>query len=169
MDDRFDFILMSENVYSGAKGIRYMNGSYHAIGQDGNHFNSSINSPTNHDVSQEVANALFYNSDHLPIKMELLYGGNLDVNELNVSALSYDIFPNPASENINIRFYQNNLGQANILLFNTLGQIVYNNNVSVYDCLSEYVIPVENLPKGVYFLKITNVDGISETIKVIVE
>ena len=35
MDDRFDFILMSENIYGGRDGIRYIGGSYNALGQDG--------------------------------------------------------------------------------------------------------------------------------------
>ena len=169
MDDRFDFILMSENIYGGRDGIRYVSGSYNAIGQDGQHFNMSINSPTNHAVSQEVANALFHNSDHLPVTMELSVTYNQDVNELTDNGLSFDIFPNPATDIINIRFYQNNIGKANLLLFNTLGQLVYSDVVFVNDCLSEHVIPIENLPKGFYFLKITNADGLTQTVKVIKE
>ena len=169
MDDRFDFILMSENIYGGRDGIRYVNGSYHALGQDGRHFNKSINSPTNSDVSQAVANALFNNSDHLPVTMELSITAGYDVNDLSCNELSYDVFPNPASAEINIRFYQDSFGKANILLFNTLGQLVYSDDIIVSDCLSEYTIPVENLQKGFYFLKITNADGISETIKVVKE
>lgn len=169
MDDRFDFILMSENIYGGRDGIRYVNGSHFALGQDGRHFNKSINNPTNTAVSQEVADALYNNSDHLPVTMKLVVNNNNDVNELNDNVLCFDIFPNPADSKINIRFYQNNFGKANILLFNTLGQISFLYEISAFDGLNEYVIPVENLPKGLYFLKITNGDGLSDTIKVIIE
>lgn len=169
LDDRFDFIMMSENIYGGRDGIRYINGSYYALGQDGQHYNNSINSPTNTAVSQDVANALFNNSDHLPVIMELQLLYNYDVNELNDNTLCFDIFPNPAVTEINIRFYQDNFGKANLLLYNTLGQLVYCDEVVISDCLSDYVIPVENLQKGMYFLKITNADGISETIKIIKE
>lgn len=169
MDDRFDFILMSENIYGGRDGIRYVGGSYNALGNDGHRFNKSINNPTNTAVSQAVANALFNNSDHIPVTMELVYSSHLDVNELANNELSYDVFPNPASSKINIRFYQDNLGKANILLFNTLGQQVFSENITVNDCLSEHVINVENLPKGFYFLKITNADGITNTSKIVVE
>ena len=168
MDDRFDFILMSENIYGGRDGLRYVGGSYNALGQDGNRFNRSINNPTNTAVSQAVADALFYNSDHIPVTMELIYG-NLDTDELTNNELSYDIFPNPANERINIRFYQNNSGRANLLLFNTLGQVVYFDDIFVDNSVNEHVIPVDNLPKGLYFLRITNADNLSETIKVIVE
>ena len=169
MDDRFDFILMSENIYGGRDGIRYVGGSYNALGNDGHRFNKSINNPTNTAVSQAVANALFNNSDHIPVTMELVYSSHLDVNELANNELSYDVFPNPASSKVNIRFYQDNLGKANILLFNTLGQQVFSENITVNDCLSEHVINVENLPKGFYFLKITNADGITNTSKIVVE
>lgn len=169
MDDRFDFILMSENIYGGRENIRYVGGSYNALGNDGNHFNKSINNPTNQVVSQEVANALFHNSDHIPVTMDLVVSLNEDVNELNANVLSYDVFPNPASSEINLRFYQNNSGRANILLFNTLGQVVFSENIFVNDCLSEHVINVENLPKGFYFLKVTNADGLTNTIKIAIE
>lgn len=169
MDDRFDFILMSENIYGGRDGIHYIGGSYNALGQDGNHFNKSINYPTNASVSQEVADALFNNSDHLPITMELEISTNYGVNELNVNELSYDLFPNPTSDIVNLRFYQDNIGKANILLFNTLGQIVYSEDVIVSENLSEHVIEMENIQKGLYFLKITNADGLSKTVKIVKE
>ena len=101
--------------------------------------------------------------------MELVAYLNEDVNEMNTNELSFDIFPNPASKEINIRFYQENLNRANILLINTLGQTVYSKDVFVNDCLSEHVINVENLPKGFYFLKITNADGLTNTSKIVVE
>ncbi len=169
MDDRFDFILMSENVYGGREGIRYIGNSYNALGNDGYHFNKSINNPMNFAVSQEVADALFHNSDHIPVTMELLVQYNIGVNEYPENVLSFDIFPNPASDNINIRFFQDNLGKAKILLFNTLGQMVYSSDIFIDDCLTEHVINVDNLPKGLYFLKITNADGLTNTSKVIVE
>jgi len=169
MDDRFDFILMSENVYGGREGIRYIGNSYNALGNDGYHFNKSINNPMNFAVSQEVADALFHNSDHIPVTMELLVQYNIGVNEYPENVLNFDIFPNPASDNINIRFFQDNLGKAKILLFNTLGQMVYSSDIFIDDCLTEHVINVDNLPKGLYFLKITNADGLTNTSKVIVE
>ena len=169
MDDRFDFILMSENIYGGRDGIRYIGGSYNALGQDGRRFNQSINNPSNTVVSQAVANALFHNSDHLPVTMELVVNYNIGLDENDEKILSFDVFPNPASDRINIRFYQDNIGKANIMLFNTLGQIVYLDEVFVNDCLSEHVIPVDNLQKGLYFLRITNADGLTNTSKIIVE
>lgn len=66
MDDRFDFILLSTS-FQDSTGLRYITNSYKAYGNDGNHFNASINSGTNGVVSSSVANALYYSSDHLPV------------------------------------------------------------------------------------------------------
>lgn len=66
LDDRFDMILMSQAVMDSG-GIRYIPGSYIVYGNDGNHYNDSINRPPNNAVGQAIANALHYASDHLPV------------------------------------------------------------------------------------------------------
>lgn len=66
MDDRFDLILMSQTIIDEG-GISYVPGSYTVYGNDGNHFNDSINRPPNTAVSQAIANALHNASDHLPV------------------------------------------------------------------------------------------------------
>jgi hypothetical protein len=66
LDDRFDMILMSQSIIN-SWGIRYIPDTYTEYGNDGNHFNDSINKPPNAVVSQQVADALHYASDHLPV------------------------------------------------------------------------------------------------------
>ncbi len=66
MDDRFDMILMSQAVIDSGR-IMYVNNSYTAYGNDGLHFNDSINAPPNNAVGQTIADALHYASDHLPV------------------------------------------------------------------------------------------------------
>lgn len=66
LDDRFDMILMSPAIMNSG-GITYVNSSYSSYGNDGSHFNDSINRPPNNAVGQTVANALHYSSDHLPV------------------------------------------------------------------------------------------------------
>lgn len=72
LDDRFDMILMSQSIIN-TGGIHYVNSSYLAYGNDGQHYNDSINQPPNLAVGQEVANALHYSSDHLPVLVTLDY------------------------------------------------------------------------------------------------
>ncbi|MBL4577295.1 MAG: hypothetical protein JKX74_02410, partial [Flavobacteriales bacterium] len=72
MDDRFDFILISDSIVNGGDRVQYMSGTYAAFGNDGNHFNQSINNLPNTAAPDSVINALYYMSDHLPVVMDLL-------------------------------------------------------------------------------------------------
>lgn len=66
MDDRFDMILISQAV-NNAGGMQYVSNSIVNYGNDGLHFNDSINMPPNLAVGQIIANALHYTSDHIPV------------------------------------------------------------------------------------------------------
>ena len=66
LDDKFDFIFGNYGLNNGS-GIEYNSGSFTAYGNDGNHFNQSINAGTNTAVPANVADALYYASDHLPV------------------------------------------------------------------------------------------------------
>lgn len=72
LDDRFDFQLMSESLQDKA-GLDYIDGSYHAVGNDGRHFDIAINEkgssyyPGNQTRSLELVEALHEASDHIPV------------------------------------------------------------------------------------------------------
>jgi hypothetical protein len=70
LDDRFDQILVSSNVMNGNNNMNYLNNSYRAIGNDGNHFNSNLISPVNSQYPQDIVKALYYMSDHLPVELK---------------------------------------------------------------------------------------------------
>ena len=73
MDDRFDLIFVSEDVIDNDNGVKYINNSYKALGQDGNHFNDNINDGFNSAAPDSVINALYYASDHLPVIMDIVF------------------------------------------------------------------------------------------------
>ncbi len=72
LDDRFDFQLLSAAMGDGA-GLSILAGSYRALGNDGNHYNDSINAgnntyfPGQTSRSNALADALFEASDHIPV------------------------------------------------------------------------------------------------------
>lgn len=70
LDDRFDFILVSPYILYGSQKVKSINSSYRTIGQDGNRFNGAINTPANSDVPQNIAEALYNMSDHLPVTLD---------------------------------------------------------------------------------------------------
>lgn len=66
-NDRFDLILNSQGIANTAGAMDYVPNSLTPYGNDGNHYNDSINSGTNTAVGNVIATALVHSSDHLPI------------------------------------------------------------------------------------------------------
>jgi len=66
LDDRFDFILVSE-AFMDTAGAYVMPATYHAYGNDAQHFDRAINDGTNGVVPDSIADALYAASDHLPV------------------------------------------------------------------------------------------------------
>lgn len=74
LDSRFDFLLVSDAMLQGTRGIRYVPGSYRTVGNDGLHFDRSIlDSPVNMIVPPDVLEALYYHSDHLPVTARFIF------------------------------------------------------------------------------------------------
>ena len=82
LDDRFDFQFLTPTLLDGA-GIDLIPGTYRSVGNDGLHFNRSINDGDNFYFpgdpirSNELADALFDASDHIPVAAEYFLPGRL--------------------------------------------------------------------------------------------
>lgn len=71
LDDRFDFILISENMQTNSS-LRYVEDTYFAYGNNGNCFNQNINDPSCGGLfSASLRDDIYNMSDHLPVVMEL--------------------------------------------------------------------------------------------------
>jgi len=73
MDERFDLILISQTV-SDNGGISLKPETYTEMGNDGDRNHKSINTQPNTAVSSEVADALYWSSDHIPIYADFNFG-----------------------------------------------------------------------------------------------
>lgn len=106
LDDRFDFIFIYYDLNNNS-GVEYLDGSYRAYGQDGNHFNQSVNEGGNDSVSVYVADALFYASDHLPVYADFISFGAVGMSEKNDVAIhsSMKVTPNPFYDNLKVEGY----------------------------------------------------------------
>lgn len=67
LNDRFDQILLSKSMFK-----NYKPDSYTTYGNDGMHFKKSVNSPTNLVVSNDIADALYEVSSHLPVYLDIV-------------------------------------------------------------------------------------------------
>jgi len=99
MDDRFDFLLTSGALFD-STAFQYLEGSYTPFGNDGNHFNMSINDGENAAVPDSIADALYIASDHLPVYLDLLFYSSGQP----PTAFIDDISPNPAEEGETVWF-----------------------------------------------------------------
>ncbi len=149
MDDRFDFFLVSEEILSGNQKIKYLDNSYHAVGQDGEHFNNSLTSPpTNTSVPGNVLQALYNMSDHLPVVIDIVVDPNLSVTDLDSSPFNFT-FNNPADDQLSILISGKVTAQYSIDLLNAFGIIMAHTITSE----TEFKLDISNLPQGIYFLR----------------
>ncbi len=70
LDDRFDFVLLGY-AFQSLPDWQYVAGSYEELGNDGAHYNQSVNNGSNGAVPDSIADALYTCSDHLPVLLEV--------------------------------------------------------------------------------------------------
>lgn len=145
MDDRFDLIFISNDIFENSNGLTYLEGSYKAVGQDGARFNQSINVPFNPSVPDSISNALYFMSDHLPVIMDVVtdYTANTSIIE----------GPHP------INVWYNSLNQELIIK-----NLPKNTSLELYDLTGKLIYHVQSndegllqipllLPNGIYLWK----------------
>ena len=164
MDDRFDFILMSSSIINGTKGITYCDGSYWAVGQDGNRFNGAINSPSNNTLPSNMIDALYNMSDHLPVVAELAFG-DIGYASENTDAGFQSIVQNPINDELVVRLRTEKPREVDVNVYSSIGRIVLSYSIQVAD--DEVVARgVSDLPKGVYIVSIRS-EGVSVSHRVV--
>jgi hypothetical protein len=170
MDDRFDMILISQPIQS-IERIKYVSGTYTSYGNDGNHFNDSINAPPNTAVSQEIADALHYASDHIPIYAKFHFDGITQVESISsvpVNPKLFQNYPNPFNPVTTIEYYLPNSSHITLKLFDILGS-----EVKLLDSgyrgggVHKLSVTAENLTSGVYYYRLVT-EGFIETQKMII-
>lgn len=148
LDDRFDHIIVSQNVMSGANSLQYAANSYKAVGNDGSHFNQSIITGGNSQYPDSVVRALYYAADHLPVKLDMIY--TIPTNfGLNLS-LS---FSNGACA----------VGGTNVTVHANLGQAPYTYLWDV-NAGSQTTATANNLQGGSYCVTVTDNNGVSDMV-----
>lgn len=162
MDDRFDFILISENMLTNPV-MRYVPDTYKSYGNNGNCYNLDVRDPScTGEFSQELRNDIYSMSDHLPVIMELETNKQiiLATEEFELAEALLQLEKTIVSEDLQLNFSQTPERLVSIEIFNTLGQKVLEktsqNQTSVF-------IDVSSLSEGVYYLK-TNLNT-TQTIK----
>ncbi|MUU77541.1 T9SS type A sorting domain-containing protein [Winogradskyella endarachnes] len=156
-DDRFDFILTSDNM-ANSTDLSFVADSYQVYGNNGlvSCWNKSINSSdcetTGSQFSYTLRNHLHNFSDHLPVTLSLQTDATfLSINELeSVSKLNLESNIIYDTLILNYNFNYNN---ETIVIYNSLGQQVktFQTNGEVKQYLD-----VSSLQDGLYYLALLN-------------
>ena len=167
MDDRFDFILNSTALTQEGR-IKYIPNSLKPFGNDGNHYNDSINQRPNTAVPDSIADALAYGSDHLPVtalyKFDMHPSSISSLNSVNPEGFSLSQnYPNPFNPNTIIRYTLSNANNVQLKIYNTRG-IMIRELVNERQPSGEYSYNFDATvyPSGVYYYKLT-VNKFTET------
>jgi len=153
LDDRFDFILVSENLQTSST-LHYVSDSYKAFGNNGNCFNENINdiSCAGTAYSQSIRDHLYNMSDHLPIVIQLQTDQVLNL---------YD----DLLSNNYIQFKNGNVITKSIVL--ELDTSIITKKINVYNSMGQIVkssliektimnIDATNLANGIYYISLQN-------------
>ena len=153
MNDRFDMILYS-NGLAIPNGVYYEPGTYNNIGNDGNHFDESINYGFNSAVPSTVATALYNSSDHIPIEMILKFGRTIGIDELNKTVNSFSVFPNPITDYSIARFDLSKREKLEVNIYDLTGKNIYHSDARFFE-IGENSIElgqIEGVSAGIYLL-----------------
>ncbi len=160
LDDRFDFILISEEVRDDLMKIKYVPSSFKVIGQDGQHFNASIiDNPANSLYPEELVDALYQISDHLPVtlKLEIEQTPVNGINEadagdpIRVSTLVTDKIHVDAGRAVKVTYE----------LYDAVGRKIGEGEKN-----GQFDLDVRNFKRGLYFLRL-HTDNMAVMYKVV--
>lgn len=163
-DDRFDFILASNAVLQGSKGVSYVNNSYKTLGQDGLHFNQSINANSNSSAPSNIINALYNFSDHLPVYADFNFRqSNIGLKETKQGfQLS---FSNPVNNRLSISVQRTQLSPVKIEIVDLSGKTVHTSLLSANE--KEKHINCGGWYNGLYLMRVSDNKGNTITRKFI--
>ena len=153
LDDRFDFILLSENLMNQDAPVHYVEGSYASFGNNGNCFNDNINdNDCSGTYSQSLRIDLYNMSDHLPVVLEIETGQSLDVAQRVAEAKVVLPEGNIVKNNLIIEVPAS-VAKGDLYIYNLLGQKVQ--QVKAKNLLTINA-NVASLTPGIYFAVFEN-------------
>ena len=151
MDDRFDLIFISEDVFNNENGLTFLEGSYQALGQDGGRFNASIITPFNASLPDSVSSALYYASDHLPVLLRVVTDYTANTHEEKLTAASIQVKYNAYGHHF---AFSKTVQNGELIIYNQIGQLIDRYNVKNTNLTTIQ----KSLKPGLYYLQ-AQLDG----------
>jgi Secretion system C-terminal sorting domain len=164
-DDRFDFILTSENMLTNSD-LYFVPNSYQVYGNNNNPncYNQEINSIDcdGAEFSSTIRDALYVMSDHLPVTIELHTTESLSTNDVVYKNGIKIVGSNVVTDRITLSIRENNINS--LAIYSTLGQKISELKT---DNASTLTIDVSKLASGVYYIISSN--KLTEPLKFVIQ
>lgn len=154
LDDRFDIILVSPYINYGSQRVKVLPETYHALGQDGNRFNKSIIYPANNSIPSAVAQALYNQSDHLPVITDFA----IEASPVGVQERAADFSisaVNPVRDNLTVNVLTPNADVYQFQVYAMDGRLLAQYEEALDGGCHTVRFPFE-YAKGLYVLKVTD-------------
>lgn len=162
MDDRFDLMLHSKAMTnsSGKIYMSYSRARYFTVGNDGNHYNDSINKQPNTAAPVAVVNGIHYASDHCPIiGVYMMVGTSGIVTQTAGLPENFNLsqnFPNPFNPATTINFDIPVSSYVSLNVYDMNGREVMN-LVNESKTAGKYSVNFDAsaFPSGTYFYRLS--------------
>ncbi|MGV0832553.1 hypothetical protein ACTS9D_10050 [Empedobacter brevis] len=152
LDDRFDFIMMSENFKNSTR-LSYVNESYKAYGNNGDCLDKDVKDPNCTGIYSQTLRTNLYNmSDHLPVVMKFKIHENLNTKTFESKPFIWLQSSNITNDKIMIGIDKTQLNAQNNILFiyNSIGQFVQSVHINNQ---SNITIDCQGFTAGIYYIK----------------
>ena len=167
MDDRFDFVLLSDELMKSNSSLVYQAESYQALGNNGTCYNMDLIDCTVEDnVPLDILRSLYHMSDHLPVVLALDFNETVSINEFPSLSKSQliEIIPNPASTQIDLII--NGINPIDLRILNSQGKLI----IEQKRLEQKSTIDITGLPPGIYIVQmIDKATGILDADKLLIQ
>jgi len=76
--------------------------------------------------------------------------------EENMNPNFLELYPNPANSNVNVRFFTENNGAAEVQIFDLLGNVVYQSGIQLNKGVNQFNVGIHDLRSGMYQMQVVS-------------
>lgn len=170
LDDRFDFILMNGRLINGTSRVKYLPGTYRAVGQDGLRYNREIDNPTNNSVPYAVAQALYRASDHLPVMARLRFSTvSSTLKQAGANPQLHITSAGQQGSQLQFVLHASQAQSAQVSLTDAAGRLVNQLSIEITPGQNNHSMAVQQLPAGIYLLNVQGQNGQTATTRIAIQ
>jgi len=118
-------------------------------------------------TSDQIMITLSAEEPHADIVMTFIGNSILGVRNIASQVNQWSVYPNPVTENLIVSIDMKQGTNAMIEIYNTTGQMVLNNMVSLNTGFNNIRVTASSLPSGIYSMRIYSANGLIFTTKLV--